>query len=128
MDVIAAINERSSIRCFTEKPVQRELIEQLLDGARKAPSASNQQPWYFVVVTGEIKDRLANALLSEHKKRGRHYDPSRGKTVPGLYMERTRKLLKDLRSHLNTMNLQAVPFLEEGSCSFYGAPVLILVI
>lgn len=127
MDVIAAINERSSIRCFSSKPVQRVLVERLLDSARRAPSASNQQPWQFVVVTGEIKDRLASVLLAEHKKRGRHYDPSRGKTVPGLYVERTRKLLKNLRSHLDPLNLQAVPFLEEGSLTFYGAPVFILV-
>lgn len=127
MDVMTAINGRSSIRCFAAQPVQKELIEQLLDAARKAPSASNQQPWYFVVITGEVRERLASALLSEQKKRGRHYDPSRGQTVPGLYMERTRKLIKDLRSHLDALKVQAVPFLEEGSCSFYGAPVLILV-
>ena len=45
MDALAAINDRSSIRCFTDQPVGRETIEQLLDCARKAPSASNQQPW-----------------------------------------------------------------------------------
>ena len=127
MDALAAINDRSSIRCFTDQPVGRETIEQLLDCARKAPSASNQQPWNFVVVSGHSRDTLAGALLAAQKNRGKHYDPSRSKSLPNAYVERSRKLIKSLRSHLEAINLQAVPFLEEGSCSFYGAPVLILV-
>lgn len=127
MDVITAIDERISVRGFTEKPVPREMIEELLDAARKAPSASNQQPWNFIVVTGETRERLCNDLLEACKKRDKHYDPSRGKTIPSIYLERTRKLLKAIRPHLNEMNKQAVPFLEEGSCLFYGAPVLVLV-
>jgi nitroreductase len=127
MDAIAAINERSSIRCFTDMPVDRHIIEQLLESACRAPSASNQQPWNFIVVGGQSRDRLVEALLSAQQSRGKHYDPSRGKTMPATYVERSRKLIKSLRSHLDAMNVQAVSFLEEGSCSLYGAPVLILV-
>jgi nitroreductase len=127
MDVIKAIDDRISIRGFTEKSVSREVIEQLLNAARKAPSASNQQPWNFVVVTGETRKRLCNDLLEACKKRNKHYDPSWGKTIPPIYLERTKKLLKAIRPHLKEMNQQAVPFLEEGSCLLYGAPVLILV-
>ncbi len=127
MDVITAIDERISVRGFTEKPISREMIEDLLDAARKAPSASNQQPWNFIVVAGETRERLCNDLLEACKKRDKHYDPSRGKTIPSIYLERTKKLLKAIRLHLNEMDKQAVPFLEEGSCLFYGAPVLILV-
>jgi nitroreductase len=127
MDVITAIDDRISIRGFTEKPVSREVIELLLNAARKAPSASNQQPWHFVVVTGKARERLCDDLLEAYKKRNKHYDPSWGKTIPPIYLERTKKLLKAIRPHLNKMNQQAVPFLEEGSCLLYGAPVLILV-
>ena len=127
MDVMKAIDDRISIRGFTEKSVSREVIEQLLNAARKAPSASNQQPWNFVVATGEARERLCSDLLEACKKRNKHCDPSRGKTIPPVYLERTKKLLKAIRFHLNEMNQQAVPFLEEGSCLLYGAPVLILV-
>ena len=48
MDPIFA---RVSIRHFTAQPVEREKIEQLLRAAMAAPSATNQQPWEFVVVT-----------------------------------------------------------------------------
>ncbi len=127
MDVITAINERASVRGFKKEPVSQELIEQLLDAARKAPSASNQQPWNFVVVTGEIKEKLADDILSAHRKLSKHYDPSKGKTIPRLYMERTKKLLIGIRPYLKKMDKQVVPFIEEGSCVFYGAPVLIVV-
>ena len=127
MDVINAIDSRMSVRIFKKDPVSREMIEQLLDAARKAPSASNQQPWHFVVVTGEVKERLANDILSAHRGLNKHYDPSSSKTIPQPYMERTKKLLKGIRPYLHRMDKKVVPFIEEGSCVFYGAPVLIIV-
>lgn len=42
---------RRSVRRFTEEPVPREVIEDLLSAAILAPSASNKQPWRFLVVT-----------------------------------------------------------------------------
>ena len=48
-----AISQRRSIRSFLQKPVPQELILQLLESARLAPSASNRQPWRFFVVTDE---------------------------------------------------------------------------
>ena len=127
MDVITAINERMSIRGFKKTPVSREVIEQLLDAARRAPSASNQQPWNFIVVTGESKEGLGDEILSAYRKRGKHYDPSKAKTVPHHYMERTKRLLKGIRPYLDKMDKKVIPFIEEGSCVFYGAPVLIIV-
>ena len=52
MDVLEAIKKRRSIRQFTEQPIERELLEQILDAARWAPTAGNQQRWRFIVVTG----------------------------------------------------------------------------
>ncbi|MBQ9685590.1 MAG: nitroreductase family protein [Oscillospiraceae bacterium] len=45
------IFERVSIRKFEDRPVEREKIEALLRAAMAAPSAGNQQPWEFYVVT-----------------------------------------------------------------------------
>ena len=127
MDVITAINERMSVRAFTKEPVAQSAIEQLLDAARKAPSSSNQQPWNFVVVTGAVKEKLGEEILAAYRKRGEHYDPSLGNTISTPYMERTKKLMKGLRPCLDKTGRKVVPFLEEGSCVFYGAPVLIVV-
>lgn len=41
---------RRSIRKYTEHPVSDELVTELLRAAMAAPSASNQQPWQFIVV------------------------------------------------------------------------------
>lgn len=50
MDAIEAIMTRRSIRRYQDKPVPEALITQLLEAAMAAPSASNQQPWQFVVI------------------------------------------------------------------------------
>ena len=60
MDVLTAIKERRSIRRYEPKPVSRDQLEQVLEAGRWAPSASNRQPWKFIVVTDEtVKKRLA---------------------------------------------------------------------
>ncbi len=51
MDVLEAIRRRRSIRKYTDQPVPKESLETLLDAARWAPTASNQQRWRFLVVT-----------------------------------------------------------------------------
>jgi nitroreductase len=55
------IFERTSVRAFTEQPVEREKLVALLKAAMQAPSAGNQQPWEFVVV----EDRAVLDALSE---------------------------------------------------------------
>lgn len=52
MDAMEAILTRRSIRKYTAQPVSDELIKELLQAAMAAPSANNQQDWYFVVVRG----------------------------------------------------------------------------
>jgi nitroreductase len=51
MDVFQAIKERRSIRKFTDEPIGKDVLAKLLDAARWAPTAGNQQRWRFVVVT-----------------------------------------------------------------------------
>ena len=48
---------RRSIRRFTDAPVESEKIEAILRAAMAAPSAGNQQPWEFYVVTDLEKIR-----------------------------------------------------------------------
>ena len=50
MDTLEAILTRRSIRRYTSKKVPSELITEILRAAMSAPSASNEQPWYFVVI------------------------------------------------------------------------------
>jgi nitroreductase len=50
MDVLEAIRTRRSVRKYKPEPIPNEKLETILDAARLAPSASNRQPWRFVVV------------------------------------------------------------------------------
>lgn len=52
------VNGRRSIRGFTSEPVPRELVEEVLALAVRAPSSLNSQPWNFTVVTGEPLERI----------------------------------------------------------------------
>ena len=53
------IFQRVSIRRFEDRPVEREKLEALLRAAMAAPSARNQQPWEFYVVTDRALLELA---------------------------------------------------------------------
>ncbi|MDB5058992.1 MAG: nitroreductase [Chloroflexi bacterium] len=47
------IAERWSPRAFSERPVPTEILQSVLEAARWAPSASNQQPWHFLIATND---------------------------------------------------------------------------
>ena len=52
-----SIYHRTSIRRYQNRPVEREKIEAILRAAMQAPSATNQQPWEFYVVTDQNRIR-----------------------------------------------------------------------
>ena len=58
MTALEAIQTRRSIRSYNDTPVDRHLIEQVLQAATLAPSAKNSQPWRFTVVMGSKKDEM----------------------------------------------------------------------
>ena len=51
MQAIEALKTRRSIRTYTAQPVEQKIIEEIVDCARLAPTAMNDQPWEFVVIT-----------------------------------------------------------------------------
>ena len=60
MDAIEAIKTRRSVRRYTVEPIPDEILEDIIDCARLAPTARNEQPWTFVVITDpEVRERLA---------------------------------------------------------------------
>ena len=58
MDFDDVINGRRSIRGFKKKPVPRELVEEVIALANRAPSSMNPQPWHLHVLTGEPLERV----------------------------------------------------------------------
>jgi nitroreductase len=60
------VRERRSTRLFLrDKPVPRELLDEALSLAMRAPSNSNIQPWRVFIAEGPRRDRLVEALLEE---------------------------------------------------------------
>jgi nitroreductase len=51
METWDAIRARRNVRAFTDQPVAADDLDRILEAGRRAPSASNWQPWDFVVVT-----------------------------------------------------------------------------
>jgi nitroreductase len=60
MDAIEALKTRRSVRSFTEEPIPKDVIEDVIDCGRLAATARNTQPWEFVVVT----DKTTRAQLA----------------------------------------------------------------
>lgn len=61
----AIVRARRSSRMFLpDKPVPRELLEESVELAMRAPSNSNTQPWHVFLATGQRRARLVDALLA----------------------------------------------------------------
>ena len=63
MDVFEAIESRKSIRAFTDQPVEKELLYQLLQISQRSPSGTNTQPWYVYLCTGDVKQAITDDVL-----------------------------------------------------------------
>ncbi|MBL7155830.1 MAG: nitroreductase family protein [Candidatus Omnitrophica bacterium] len=50
MDTFDAISKRTSVRAYKPDAVKREMLERIVDAARRAPTARRVEPWEFVVV------------------------------------------------------------------------------
>lgn len=55
METFDAIAKRASVRKYAAKSVGKEMIEKLVDAARRAPTARRVEPWEFIVVTKKEK-------------------------------------------------------------------------
>jgi nitroreductase len=99
--VDAAITSRHSVRAYLPKPVPREVVEDLLRVASRAPSGTNTQPWQVWVLTGAAKKRLSDRIVAAYDdpaERARHteeyaYYPNQWQSP---YIDRRRKIGWDM--------------------------------
>lgn len=62
MDFMEVIKKRRSIRRYRPDPIPDEVLNQILEAARLAPSGGHRQPWHFIVVKDpETKRKLGIA-------------------------------------------------------------------
>jgi len=85
MDVKTAIRTRRSVRKYKTTPVPKAIVLELLEAANLAPSATNRQPWEFVVVSRSYLDRMEDILNEAFRER-----------VAGVSEDAMRQAIKDL--------------------------------
>lgn len=128
--VDAAMLSRRSIRAFLPTPVPREVIEDILAVASRAPSGTNTQPWQVHVLTGAALQALADDIGAVHnnpEERATHseeyaYYPTQWQSP---YIDRRRKVGWDLYSLLGIAKTdKARMHAQHGrNYAFFNAPV-----
>ena len=112
-EVIKTIFERRAVRKYKDKAVDKDIIEQLLDAGRMAPSAINKQPWKFYVVTSKediqlFSDEIVRVGL---------------KSIPKMGIKNVVKAVASGLTHL----AHGIDFFKTEDPVFHGAPVVIFI-
>jgi len=133
MHIDEVMIKRRSARAFRPDPVSRELVEDILRMAARAPSGTNVQPWKIHVVAGETRARLEREVLAHRETN----PPDQIAEFPRTskrkepYISRMRKLGKDMYTLLGVPKGDAAAGWRQWSRNyqFFDAPVgLILTI
>jgi nitroreductase len=127
MDIIKAIKERKSTRAFKPDKVSHEQIEEILKLVIDAPSAINLQPWEFIVVMDEEKERLSRRLIKSYREKQISCSPGNVKPLAASFSKRGAESFELMNPYLEKMGQDFNRFINEGSCNFYGAPVAVIV-
>ncbi len=67
METLDTIKKRSSVRNYIKKELSKNIVEDIINCGRMAPSAKNRQPWFFVIVKETVKDKIADMMLKDKK-------------------------------------------------------------
>jgi nitroreductase len=71
MDTYLAIASKRDTRRYTDQPIPKDVVERILDAGRVTGSASNRQPWRFLIVEdAERREQLAGAVYEPTNIRG----------------------------------------------------------
>lgn len=138
--VEAAASARVSIRKYTDQPISKQELEEIIQLAGKAPSAYNVQPWRFIVVTNpETKLKLQEAtygqtqvgssaaliVLSSDIKDALHHLPEA--LHPGMPAERRAELSATIHGMFEAMGPEASEAWGRGQ-SYIALGYLLLVL
>jgi nitroreductase len=71
VDTWLAVSSRREVRDYADRPLPEEVVQRILDAGRLAGSASNRQPWRFLVVEAiAAREQLADAVYEPGNVRG----------------------------------------------------------
>lgn len=127
MSVSEAVAGRRSIRAFTDRPVDLEVLRRVLDEARFSPSGCNFQPWQATVLTGEPLRTLQAKMIAAPPQDPVEYVIQPPELEPH-YLDRLKSLGATMYGAMSIgrSDLDArTAFVERNTYSF-GAPVLLV--
>ena len=68
MSVLDVVSSRRSIRRYEDKEIPEDVMDQIVEAGRQAPSAANRQPYRFVIVTNTELKKAISGLFSSFVK------------------------------------------------------------
>lgn len=111
-ETLRIIYERRAIRKYTSQMPPRDVIEQILDAGRMAPSAMNRQPWKFYILTQKDQIQLCAKAI-------------RMGAVKGILKSGIKNIAQTIVSALRFPG--AADFSKEEDMVFHGAPLVIFI-
>jgi nitroreductase len=128
LTVTEALERRISTREFRPQPLPRELVREILDIARWAPSGGNLQPWKVIAVAGADRTAVIELARQIHAAQGPDESAARPVYPPNLwepYRTRRYKLGEDMYALLRIPRSDRSARLArfERNYEMFGAPV-----
>jgi nitroreductase len=127
ISVSEAVENRKSIRAFLDRPVEDDLIREVLTKAARAPSGGNVQPWRLFVLNGEVQTRFKAVVEEKMAKGGSTETPEYDVYPPSLkepYRSTRFKVGEDMYGYLGIKREEKPKRLEwlKNNQRFFGAP------
>jgi nitroreductase len=128
MDVIDAIISRRSIRDFSDKPVAKDTIMNILETAIRSPSGGNSQPWEVFVANGATMEKIREMYI-ERSQSGPGTFSGPPAPPPEFVQERMRVITKErlLLLGLDPDDPASRKVFMEWGARLFGAQALIIV-
>jgi nitroreductase len=129
MDLIEAIRSRRSIRGYKPELVPDEVVREILDVARWAPSGVNKQSWEFIVLSGKLLDMVREANVKELELGTEKHPYMPSVPLSGPYKQRQVELAKELfqLAGIERHNEEQRREWVKSDLRFFDAPMAILV-
>lgn len=113
MDALKVLKERRSVRKYDSKPVDKKLLEEIVECGSQAATAKNVQPWKFVIITEEKTRQKLKSIIPN----GPFIDEA--PAVIAVFCEDTKYFLEDGCAATQNI-LLAAKALGLGSCWVAG--------
>jgi len=123
MDVLEMIKSRRSIRVFDDRIPPKETIQECLEAAAWAPNPTNQQPWEFMVATGDSLKKISETVIKTFPQKMKEVDPYKG--IPKSCEERKNETFEKVVSAAKEAGIDTRDLFQK-NLAFYGAPVAVL--